>query len=100
MIGAAWVVNVAVAEWAIRPGAGRPAPRAAVARRVVCEIARSARRSVRSLLRIHPDPLPATPDPLSSAPQRPANLPDQLLHPPRRVHAQRVARRLEGRELA
>jgi hypothetical protein len=31
MMGAAWVINVAVAEWAIRRGARRPAPRAAVA---------------------------------------------------------------------
>jgi uncharacterized membrane protein len=31
MMGAAWVINVVVAEWAIRRGARRPAPRAAVA---------------------------------------------------------------------
>jgi uncharacterized membrane protein len=31
MMGAAWVINVAVAEWAIRRGARHPAPRAAVA---------------------------------------------------------------------
>jgi uncharacterized membrane protein len=31
MMGAAWVINVVVAEWAIRRGARRPAPQAAVA---------------------------------------------------------------------
>jgi uncharacterized membrane protein len=31
MMGAAWVLNVVVAEWAIRRGARRPAPQAAVA---------------------------------------------------------------------